>query len=235
GQRTEVADVVTWLASKRGRQSIKTGIDINFIEQFGDNPLNTSGTYNFPKGAGPFKPLDSSTYPNRFTENQGDAHFDVHATIVSLFVQDEWQPHEGLSVNSGVRWDHTDWSGLPSRRDDVGPRLGVAFDPWKSGTTAFRTAIGRYYNELLMPIARDGAVGFVQLTISQPGYQGDPRTADPYGPNPRRPGPAQASFSVNRLAPTATPYTDQLSVGVQHQVGHDLGISIDLVRALGYR
>jgi hypothetical protein len=154
---------------------------------------------------------------------------------MSMFAQDDWQPHEGLSVNGGVRWDHTDWSGLTSRRNDVAPRGGVAFDPWKTGTTAFRAAIGRYHDELLMPIARDGAIGFVQMTIKQPGYQGDPRTADPYGTNPRRPGSAQASFSVNRLAPTSTPYTDQLSVGVQHQLGSELGISIDLVRALGYR
>ena len=65
--------------------------------------------------------------------------------------------------------------------------------------------------------------------------QGDPARFDPYGANPNRKGSAVPQVSVNRSAPMAFGYTDQLSVGIQRQLGRDLGMSADLVRALGNR
>jgi hypothetical protein len=140
-----------------------------------------------------------------------------------------------VTVNIGVRWDHTHWPETPHVRNDVAPRLGIAVDPWRSGQTVIRSAVGRYYDDTFLPIARDAELGFTQLTIMKPGYQGDVHAFDPYGPNPNRNGPAIPSLSITRYAPIETPYTDQVSVGLERQVGANIGVSADLVRALGHR
>ena len=98
----------------------------------------------------------------------------------------------------------------------------------------FRAAAGRYYNEGALPTARDAQLGFVQLTIPQPGYQGDLINFDPFGPNPNRIGVVSPNVSVTRAAQASLGYTDQFSAGVQAQIGHDLGLAADVVRALGY-
>jgi carboxypeptidase family protein len=234
GQHVEMADVLTWTADRAGRHTLKAGVDVMAVQSFGNNPINTSGTYSFPAGAGPFNPLDKTTYPRLFTQNIGDASFRVRETVASTFGQDEWRLRDGLQVNAGMRWDRTAWPVSDTPENDVALRAGLSFDPWKQGITVFRVAAGRYYDESLLPIARDAELGFVQITIQNPGYQGDPRTFDTSGTNPRRSGPAVQQVNVNRGAPTSNPYTDQFSIGVQRQLGSDIGLTADVVRALGY-
>ncbi len=232
--RVDVVDTMSWLAAgPGGSHAIKTGLAISFA-RFADSTLNNgTGTYRFPNDI-PFDANDKLSYPREFTQNVGDPGVAVEETIVSAFVQDEWQPGEGLSLSLGARWDHTNWPGPSSRRDDVAPRLGVSVDPWKKGTTAFRAGAGRYYDESSLQIARAAETGFTMLSITDPGFQGDAVHFDQFGFNPRRSGPAVQRYSVNRYTSTRTPHTDQASVGVQRQIGRQIGLAVDLVRARGY-
>jgi hypothetical protein len=235
--RGDLVDTLTWLLpGPAGRHTLKAGINVG-VQRLVDAYLpNMTGTYSsFRGGDRPFNSSDSGTYPRQFTQNLGNPDVPVQQTIVSTFAQDEWRPLDNLWVNAGVRWDHTRWPGPSSRRDDVAPRAGLSVDPWKKGTTVFRTAAGRYYNESALGIARDVETGLISLTIDNPGYQGDVRHFDPYGPNPNRTGPAVGRYNVNRYVPTETPFVDQASAGVQHQVGREIGVSVDVVRARGRR
>ncbi|HKV99213.1 MAG TPA: TonB-dependent receptor [Vicinamibacterales bacterium] len=235
GRRTEAADVLSWMTDGRtGQHVLKVGLDLSAVEQHGTIGQNRVGTYAFATATLPFDAADSATYPSRFTQSLGDPDFRVRETTVAVFGEDAWQPRDGLTVNAGVRWDHVNWPGQTDRLDGVAPRVGVAFDPWKHGTTAIRAAAGRYYNESFLPISRDAELGLTQITIQAPGYQGSLTNFDPYGPNPNRKGPAVAQISINGRADMALPYTDQASVGVQHQFGRNLGVSADVVRALGH-
>ena len=231
--RGVLGGVITWLVGGRtGSHTVKSGVEANVVRVFHDQSQNFIGTYVFPTPK-PFKADVTDSYPNRFTQNSGNARTTLTETILSTFIQDDWRPRDGLFLNLGVRWDETFWP-VPSRRmSDVAPRLGVAFDPWKRGTTVFRAAAGRYYDELAMAVARDGATQFVTRTIMNPGYQDDMRVFDPAGFNPR--GPARGSTSTSGASTVSTPYTDQASAGLQQQIGSHLAVTADLVRALGHR
>lgn len=228
-ERAQAADVVSWLVG-RGRHTLKAGIDLDFTQQSGMNPNNTAGTYTFQTDR-PFDASDASTYPVRFTQNVGDPSFVVHETILSVYGQDEWRVSNGVAITAGIRWDHTAWPDPAVTRDDVAPRVGVSVDPWKTGVTVFRAAAGRYYDESQLNIARDSQTGFVQVSITNPGFSGDPQSFDAYAPSPKG---STVQYSVNRATAIQTPYTDQVSVGMQRQVRPSIGFSIDLVRALGY-
>jgi hypothetical protein len=234
--RVQLADALTWLFSgAAGQHALKLGFGAEVVQLRSNTPMNSVGTFTFPHDL-PFDAGNRATYPNRFTQNIGDPRNRVRETIVSLFGQDEWRLGDRLSLNLGVRWDNTHWPGPGGRRNDVAPRLGVSIDPWKHGSSVVRAGLGRYYDESQLTVARNAEVGFVMLTIRNPGYQGDLRQFDPYGLNPNRGGaPAVPQYSVNRYAATRTPYSDQASIGWQQQVTGDIGVSVDLVRALGYR
>jgi hypothetical protein len=235
--RGDLADTLTWLLpGPLGRHMVKTGVNLSTLRLVDEFLPNMTGTYASFRADVPFDAANPLTYPRQFTQSLGTPNVPVRETIVSTFVQDEWRPADMLWLNLGVRWDHTRWPGPSSRRDDVAPRIGVSADPWKKGTTIVRAAAGRYYNESALQIARDVEVGLFALTIDNPGFQGDVRSFDPYGLNPNRIGPAIARYNVNQHADhTVTPYADQASVGLQQQIAGQIGVSIDVVRARGYR
>jgi hypothetical protein len=229
--RVQAADSITWLRQGRdGSHRLKFGIDADIPTLHGAQQTNTVGTYTFSHDL-PFVASDRTTYPNRFTRNLGDPRASVRETIVSTFAQDEWRM-DTLSLNVGLRWDHTRWPRSDAR-NDFAPRIGIAFDPWEAGRTVFRASAGRYYDERALSVAKDAEVGFTTMTIRNPGYQGDLRHFDPYGPNPNRAGEAVPAYSFTAYTDTTTPYSDQASVGVQREVVRDLSVSVDLVRALG--
>ena len=252
--RLDVVDTMTWLVSGRGSHTIKAGVDFNYVRSFNDTPVNLVGTYTFSHDL-KFDADIAETYPQQFTQNCRKADVpaqpqaicipnldgsgsDLRETILAMFVQDEWRPGGGLTINAGVRWDHTKWPGRdgPRRHNDVAPRLGIAFDPARGGVTVVRAGAGRFYDERALLIVREADVGLVQLTITNPGFQGDALMVDPLGFHPvRGDRPAVIQKSENRYGDTQTPYTDQVRVGLQHQVGHAVGITVDAVRARGYR
>jgi hypothetical protein len=64
------------------------------------------------------------------------------------FVQDEWHPQHGLTVNAGVRYDVQGLaSPVRTDTDNVSPRLGVAWSP-ADGRTVIRGSAGFYFDRV---------------------------------------------------------------------------------------
>jgi outer membrane receptor protein involved in Fe transport len=98
------------------------------------------------------------------------------------FAQDDWRLRSDLTVNLGVRYDVEKVSGVlgyhvPADRNNVQPRVGVAWNPDRSGRLVIRAGGGLYtQQQLLYPINRvqlEGADG-VQLVSLPAGAAGFP-------------------------------------------------------------
>src|SRR5688500_8102517 len=229
--RIQVANTFSWFVPNRvGSHSLKAGFDASFIDLFSEFHNNLDGTFTFTTSV-PFDPAVASTYPTQYTQNVGDPIVNLNNNIYAMFVQDQWKPNDRLTVNAGVRWDYEDVAGIDHDKDNFAPRFGLGWDVTGSGRTVLRTNAGIYYDQIFLniPLNAENAKKFVQTLITNPGYP------DPNGPNPNRTtGPITPTPSTVQFAPdNRTPYTQQITAGVQRQIGRSFSVSADLVRARG--
>jgi hypothetical protein len=206
------------------------GVDASFIDLSSVFNNNLDGTFTFTTSA-PFNPAIASTYPTQFTGNTGDPVVELNNNIYALFVQDQWRPTNRLTINAGMRWDYEDVVGIDHDKNNFAPRLGLVFDVNGSGRTVLRANAGIYYDQIFLniPLNAENAKKFVQTLITNPGYP------DPRGPNPNRTtGPITPIPSSTQFAPgNRTPFTQQVTAGVQRQIGQTFSLSADVVRAKG--
>lgn len=216
---------------KLGDHSFKVGVDASFIGLDSIFHNNLDGTFTFTHDL-PFNTADARTYPSQYTRNDGDPFVHLDNNIYALFAQDQWKPRPNVTFNLGVRWDYEDVVGISHDKNNLAPRLGVSWDPWSSGRTSIRGGYGIYYDQIFLniPLNAENAKKFVQTLIQNPGYP------EPLGPNPNRTtGPVTPTPSTTQFADdTTTPFSEQVSVGVQREITGQLAITADGVWARGY-
>jgi Carboxypeptidase regulatory-like domain len=168
----------------------------------------------------------------------GDFSQDVQR--LALYAEDSWRITHGLTVNYGLRYGTTFGlfdasgrtqlsnpayitlqalkiplaSGAPKDdREQIGPRLGVAYSPGVSGKTLWRAGIGAYFNDL----AQNGWATAFQAVNTSPAPCVDP-VANPEGSENLGCIPGDASGgSGNLIAPNyKTPYAIHITGGFEH-------------------
>ena len=70
--------------------------------------------------------------------------FRLADTEVSLYIQDRWDARPGLAVETGMRMDWQEESGVAR----FAPRLGVAWSPLGDEATAVRAGLGWFYDRV---------------------------------------------------------------------------------------
>jgi len=134
-------EVVTWL---RGRHAVKAGVALLQNRVRIAFPGALQGVYGFPNLA-EFLAGRYSTFQQAF----GNLETRQTNGNAGVFIEDEWRVSPRLFVHGGIRYDV---QRLPSivktDRDNVAPRLGLAFDPRGDGSSVIRAAAGIYYDRI---------------------------------------------------------------------------------------
>ena len=228
--RWQVLNAYTWLIPDAfGDHTVKFGADASRLHEGGMEPAGFDGIFTFGTNA-PFDPSVGSTYPTRYLRNEGNPETDFGGAIYAAFVQDSWTPHARLTVNAGLRWDYQDAPGISHDRDNVAPRLGIAYGLRRDGSLVLRGSYGLFYDQVLLIISSNAqrAATVTQTLFSNPGYP------NPFGSNPRRSGAINLGIpSTTVLAPGMnTPVTEQASAGVRYMRG-SYALTVDGVWARG--
>jgi hypothetical protein len=149
------------------------------------------------------------------------------------YLQDSWKAAPGLTINAGLRWDGEDVEDY--KRDTVlrlrtawQPRLGVVWDPWTDGKTKVFAFAGRF--SYTMPtVGAAGAFGDATAMLT---WNLDPVSLDP---DPRVIGHEDgepmawfggAPFGVAVDSEVASPYQDELTLGVERSLGPRLTVGL---------
>jgi len=207
-------------------------------------PANNPSAWNFA----PLSPIS-----REFRTEFGPCDIRSPRNIFGGWFQDDWQVASSLTLNLGVRYDvETDTFAndlavepfLPANRpldtDNVAPRVGFAYT--LDSRTVIRGGAGKYYAELINQVAHPIRFANSQRVLSAL-YDGRPDFAvNPWnGPLPKPedlekalcnvnfvPGCTRRALGQTIVPPNAQyPYSYQASIGVQRQIGTDMGLTAD--------
>ncbi len=223
-------------------------------------PGNSETLYQFPQNptyylANPSQ-ITTDLMAGSSMSNLGGG-FSQNVQRLGLYAEDSWRITQRFTLNYGLRYDTTfglfDASGrsqldnpalitlqaldIPlangAPHDDhkqFGPRIGIAYAPFKAGTTVFRAGFGMYYNDL----AQNGWVTAFQAVNMAAGTCVDP-VQNPGGVENAGCVPGDSSGGTGNLIDPnyKTPYAIHATGGVEHSFSANWTLSADYTHEQG--
>jgi len=229
--RAQVQQILSWV---HGAHSLKFGGDVQYIRSTFIDLSDISGTFSFANATDFI-----ANAPSRFRQNF-QAESTQTNTYMGFFIQDEWRLRSNLIFSYGLRYEN---ESIIKDRNNWGPRISVAYDPFKSGKTVIRFGAGVFYNRALLRTIDDFTLGAQQrffdtndLIDPATGQLGSadfrrafiaanlqfPNTLTVDSPLVKNFGALNAGFS-RRLDPALRiPESYQANAGVERDLGHGL-------------
>ncbi|MBK7709436.1 MAG: TonB-dependent receptor [Acidobacteria bacterium] len=141
--RWQLQDSVTYI---RGRHTFKFGFDMQDVVSKVTGLGDATGTFNFGSVL-----LYTQNSINRYRQNFGTSQ-DVKNRYYGFFFNDELKPISNMTLSLGVRFER---ETAVSDKNNWGPRLGIAWDPFKKGKGVIRFGAGIFYNRVLLRTVGD--------------------------------------------------------------------------------
>ena len=145
--RVQGQEILSWV---NGAHSLKFGGDLQYISSTFIDLSDLSGTYSFSNAVDFI-----ANAPSRFRQNF-QAESTQHNTYMGFFIQDEWRLLPNLVLSFGLRYEN---ETIIRDRNNWGPRISAAFDPFKDGKTVVRIGAGAFYNRALLRTIDDFRLG----------------------------------------------------------------------------
>jgi hypothetical protein len=204
--------------------------------------------------------LTARNYTN-FTQSFGIPGLIFSTTDYAFFAQDQWRALPRLTINYGVRYDFQDLPDpvapnplvpetetINQAKDNIGPRVGVAYDIFGDGKTVIRGGYGIYYGRtpngtIFNALTQTGLRGRQRLARARPhrrfdfGFADDGR-ARRFFPNTYSAFPTNvnSSLTVFRLDPNyKNPRLQEFNIGVEREIINNLSVSASFIYTKGER
>jgi hypothetical protein len=136
--RYQIQDTLNY---SRGSHTARIGVDAQIIRSRFVDLSDTTGTFDFDSVAD-FLADTPSRYRHRFNTDS-----ELRNAYIGVFFQDDWMPKQNLTLSFGLRWEN---ETIIKDRNNIGPRLSLAWDPFKTGKTVVRGGYGIFYNRALL-------------------------------------------------------------------------------------
>lgn len=140
GTRTRAFLLQSDLDYVRGIHSFRTGVQMNGSSYHSDSNSNYLGTYTFSSLA-----AYNASQPALFTQRVGDPLVQYFYFTGALYAQDDIRVRKNLTISAGLRYE---LQNHLSDYNDLGPRVGITWAPFKSGRTTLRASAGIFYEYL---------------------------------------------------------------------------------------
>jgi len=124
----------------RGIQSVRAGLNVDGGSYRSNDSSNYLGTYLFESPA-----AFELGRPTSYTRRIGDPNIAYRNVQAGLYVQDDIRVRKNLTLSPGLRYEVQ-----THLRDynNVGPRFGMTWSPFKKGKTSLRASFGMFYDWL---------------------------------------------------------------------------------------
>lgn len=129
-----------------GNSIIRFGSDLQRISSFAKALSDSSGTFNFAS----FHAFEIGRLA-RFRQNFG-TDSSVRNSYLGVYAMNESRVAQNLNLSFGLRYETED---AVRDRNNFGPRIGVAWDPFSNGKSVVRGGFGMFYNRVLLRTVAD--------------------------------------------------------------------------------
>jgi len=128
-----------------GGHSLRAGADVLVNNDRITYPRSGRGSYTFSS----LPNFLSGSYNNAgFAQTFGATEVSLDNPNVGVYVQDEWRVGHAVTVNAGLRYDLQFLETIVTDRDNVSPRIGVAWTPTARAGTVVRGSAGLFYDRI---------------------------------------------------------------------------------------
>ncbi|MCY7347473.1 MAG: TonB-dependent receptor [Pyrinomonadaceae bacterium] len=124
-----------------GQHSLKFGADVQKIKSDFLDLQDATGTFNF-QTVNLFLNSSVTQYRRNFGRQTGQDN-----TYFGIFFQDEWRTRSNLTVSLGLRYERETIIG---DKNNFGPRIALAYAPFKDGKGVIRVGGGIFFNRVLL-------------------------------------------------------------------------------------
>jgi hypothetical protein len=190
-----------------------------------------------------------------FGQNLGQGYFQLNTTDYGFFIQDDWKIRPTLTLNLGLRYDYEAIPGpylnlqqpigsytplpqftqKPSDKNNIGPRVGFAWDVYGQGKTVLRGGFGMYYGRIinatiLTAYSQTGSPA-AQIGVTFKNNQGGPDFAGilPATYSPTKLAAASVQYFANNFQ---NPQAMEYDLTLQQQFGPGTVFSLSYLAAL---
>jgi hypothetical protein len=128
--------------------------------------------------------------PTVYQQGFGDSAANSWSARYGMYVQDTWKARSNLTFNYGLRYQINDEPFfMPTRYNNLQPRLGLSWDPKGDGKTVFRAGYGIFFGSVNNAVANvtrelagfsDPTTIFIVLATPTTNNFGLPRSFDVY-------------------------------------------------------
>jgi len=252
-KRYELLDNFSWTL---GKQSLKFGAEYHYVQGSATFSLAPNGSFHFFSDA-PLGAILADLLVQTQCSTPDCLLGDASSSVVGLYVQDDYKVTPSLTLNLGLRWDyfsnennHKFDGGLgilapkgsrSTDKNNFAPRIGFAYDPFRTGKFVIRGGYGIYYENInflttLLEKGFDGRNIGVHVTFNPGGID----INDPYpGKTPQQ---IHDLFFAPPISPLIaldnnlrTPYLQYSTLGIQWSFRPEWVFSATGVHTLGIK
>lgn len=137
-----------------GDHSLKFGGDYQNVRTRYIDRFDATGTYRFSTFAFFNQNSVTSFQQNFNTESE------VKNNYFGIFAQDDWRARPNLTLSYGLRYER---ESVVDDNNNLGPRVSVAWNPFKGEKTVIRAGAGIFYNRVLLRTVDDFTAGAQEL------------------------------------------------------------------------
>jgi hypothetical protein len=230
GRVNEIVQAVVNLSHRAGGHALRAGVDVARHAVIIDFPRAAAGTYLFSS----LTNFLAGHYSNQgFAQTFGDARVPQRNPNVGVYLQDEWKVRPALTLNLGLRYDLQALETIRRDRDNLSPRVGLAWRPFGSTRTIIRASAGLYYDRVPLRALANALLSAGNTT--------DPGRLRQWNISlsPGQPGAPSFPSVLSAVVPTSTlvnfttmdpaletPSSRQLAVEIERAVGTGATVSV---------
>lgn len=248
--RYQFADNLTWTT---GQHTVKFGFDFVNTRDYSDSLYNQWGTYSYSTFDAFALDFSGNTTGAKnwtsFSQGAGNSVVDTTIRDYNFYVQDQFRVTPALTLNYGIRYEYADvpqpeivnadypqTGRIPSAKTNSGPRFGIAYS-FNQDRTVLRAGYGIYYARI--------QGGLINTLFTKNGLYQQNISLSASRPAEKEAGPVfpfrLASMNMKAASGDITfaaddmrnPYTQQGSLGIEHQITSNMGLTASYIWSRG--